>query len=348
MVALTKARDIDAFLAKPDFAQKIILLYGPDQGLVAERADSLARKTGVDLSDPFSLIRMDADEAAADSARIADEAHTIAMFGGSRLIRISGTTRRDLAKSLKPVLDTPPEDAIILIEAGDLRKTAGLYKQLAASKAALCIACYQDNDSALEQLISEEIINTGLTIDRDTKAELKSLLGDNRMASRGELAKLALYCHGKGSVSLEDVRAIVGDAGKLVIDDVVDAVAVGNTSLLQEKLPKAIEAGHSPDMLAQAVLRHFQMLQVGRSKIENQRQSASSIISGMRPPIHFSRKDQVTRALSVWTLERVTRGLSRLDKTMLECRQHSDAAASLLGTTLLALCLEAQALGRRK
>ncbi len=348
MAALTKAREIDAFLAKPDFSKKVILLYGPDQGLVAERADGLARKTGVDLSDPFSLIRMDADDAAADSARIADEAHTIGMFGGSRLIRISGTTRRDLAKSLKPVLDTPPEDAIILIEAGDLRKTSGLYKQLATSKAALCIACYQDNDAALEQLITEEIISAGLTIDRDTKAELKSLLGDNRMASRGELSKLALYCHGNREVSLDDVRAIVGDAGKLVIDDVVDAVAVGNTQRLQEKLPKAIEADHSPDMIAQAVIRHFQVLQVGRSKIENQRQSASSVIGAMRPPLHFSRKDLVTRALSVWTLERVTRGLARLDKTMLECRRHSDIGPSLLGTTLLALCLEAQALGRRR
>lgn len=348
MAALTKAREIDAFLAKPDFAQKIILLYGPDQGLVAERADALARKSGVDLSDPFSLIRLDADDAAADSARIADEAHTIGMFGGSRLIRISGTTRRDLAKSLKPVLDTPPEDAIIIIEAGDLRKTASLYKQLSASKAALCIPCYQDNDAALEQLIGEEITNSGLSIDPDTKAELKSLLGDNRMASRGELSKLALFCHGKSQVTLEDVRSIVGDAGKLVIDDVVDAVAVGNTARLQEKLPKAIESDHSPDMIAQAMIRHFQMLQVGCSKIENQRQSASSVIGGMRPPVHFSRKDLVSRALSVWTLERVTRGLSRLDKTMLECRQHSDAAASLLGTTLLALCLEAQALGRRR
>lgn len=348
MVAITKARDIDAFLAKPDFSKKIILLFGPDQGLVAERADQLAAKTGVDLKDPFSLIRLDAEDAAADSARIADEAHTIGMFGGSRLIRISGTTRRDLTKGLKPVLDTPPEDAIILIEAGDLRKTAGLYKQLSASKAAVCIACYQDNDAALEQLINEEIESVGLQLDRDTRAELKSLLGNNRMASRGELAKLALYCHGKVTVALEDVRAIVGDAGKLVIDDVVDAVAIGNTSQLQKKLPKAIESDHSPDMIIQAVIRQFQMLQVGRSKMENQRQSAGSIVSGMRPPVHFSRKDLITRALSLWTLARLGRALSRLDRTMLDCRKHSDTSASLAGTTLLAICLEASALGKRR
>lgn len=348
MPALTKAREIDAFLARPTFEQKVILLYGQDPGLVAERADRLAGLTGVDLSDPFSLIRLDADEAASDSARLADEAHTIGMFGGSRLIRVSGTTRRDLSKSIQPVLDTPPEDAIVLIEAGELRKTSGLYKQFASSKAGLSIACYQDNDRALDQLIDEEIVQAGLSIDRDTRIELKSLLGDNRMASRGELAKLALYCEGQPAVTLDHVRAIVGDAAKLVIDDVIDAVAIGNPARLQEKLPRAFEADHRPDMVLFAAIRHFQMLQAGRFKIEKKRQAASSVVKGMRPPVHFSRADAVSQALGAWTLERLGRALTRLDKTMLECRQNSDAAKPLAGTTLLALSLEARALARRR
>ena len=34
---------IEAFLAKPDAAARAVLLYGPDAGLVRERADKLAR-----------------------------------------------------------------------------------------------------------------------------------------------------------------------------------------------------------------------------------------------------------------------------------------------------------------
>ena len=346
MVAL-KPRDVEPFISNPHFNQKVILLYGPDAGLVAERADKLAAKSGVDLSDPFCLIRLDADDAAADSARITDEAHTIGMFGGNRLIRISGTTRRDLAKSVKPVLDTPPEDAIILIEAGDLKKSAGLRKALENSKTALCIPCYQDNDAALEQLIAEEIVGTGLKIDHETKQELKGLLGENRMVSRGELAKLALYCEGKSQVTLEEVRAIVGDASKLVLDDVVDAVACGNPAKLHTVLPKALESDYSPDMIVIAVLRFFQMLHVARSKVESAKQAPASVIGGLRPPIHFSRKDAVTRSLSIWTVERIGRALARLDKASLECRKFSATAQALCGTTLLALCLEAQMMARR-
>ena len=40
MVAL-RGKDIESFLARPDPGRPIILLYGPDAGLVRERADAL-------------------------------------------------------------------------------------------------------------------------------------------------------------------------------------------------------------------------------------------------------------------------------------------------------------------
>src|SRR5665213_2692260 len=40
MVAL-RGREIDAYLARPDPGRPIVLLYGPDAGLVRERADAL-------------------------------------------------------------------------------------------------------------------------------------------------------------------------------------------------------------------------------------------------------------------------------------------------------------------
>lgn len=347
MVALSKARDVDSFLANPHFDQKVILLYGPDQGLVAERADSLATKSGVDLSDPFCVVRIDADDAAADGARLADEAHTVGMFGGTRLVRVSGSTRRDLAKAIKPVLDTPPVDSIIIVEAGDLKRNSGLVGVLEKSKNALCIRCFQDADRALDQLIDEEIVQNGLRIGHEARSVLKALLGDNRMLSRGELSKLALFSIGKDEVQLEDVHAIVGDASKLVIDDVVDSVATGNPSKLQSVLPKAIEADYSPDMIVAAVLRHFQYLQQARAKVQQKRQPVSSVVGSSRPPIHFSRKDAVSRAISLWSLDRIGRALMRLDQTMLSARQQSGSGAAIAGTTLLALSLEAQALARR-
>ena len=51
MVAL-RGKDIDAFLARPDPGRPIILLYGPDAGLVHERADALVASAVDDPNDP--------------------------------------------------------------------------------------------------------------------------------------------------------------------------------------------------------------------------------------------------------------------------------------------------------
>jgi DNA polymerase-3 subunit delta len=83
MVAL-RGKDIDSFLARPDPARPIILLYGPDAGLVRERADALIASGVDDPNDPFSLVRLDGDDLATEPSRLVDEAMTVPLFGESR------------------------------------------------------------------------------------------------------------------------------------------------------------------------------------------------------------------------------------------------------------------------
>ena len=71
----------------------LILLYGPDAGLVRERADALIASAVDDPNDPFSLVRLDGDELSAEPSRLVDEAMTIPMFGGRRAIRVRAGSR---------------------------------------------------------------------------------------------------------------------------------------------------------------------------------------------------------------------------------------------------------------
>src|SRR5246127_5367115 len=88
-----RGRDIDSFLARPDPGRPIILLYGPDAGLVRERADALIASAVDDPNDPFSLVRLDGDELATEPSRLVDEAMTVPLFGGRRAIRVRAGSR---------------------------------------------------------------------------------------------------------------------------------------------------------------------------------------------------------------------------------------------------------------
>lgn len=80
MVAL-RGKDATSFLARPDPGRPIVLLYGPDAGLVRERADALIAASLDDPKDPFALVRLDGDELSAEPSRLVDEALAIPMFG---------------------------------------------------------------------------------------------------------------------------------------------------------------------------------------------------------------------------------------------------------------------------
>ena len=210
MVAL-RGKEIDAFLARPDPGRPIILLYGPDAGLVRERANALLASAVDDPNDPFSLVRLDGDELSAEPSRLVDEAMTIPLFGGRRAIRVRAGSR-SFASGVDTLAEQPLKDCRIVIEAGELRPESPLRKACERAKTAVAIACYPDAERDLAKLIDDELRISNLRIAPDARASLMALLGGDRQASRNELRKLALYAHGKGEVTLDDVMAVVADA----------------------------------------------------------------------------------------------------------------------------------------
>ena len=114
-----------------------------------------------------------------------------------------------------------------MIEAGELRPESPLRKACERAKTAVAIACYPDTERDLAKLIDDELRVSSLRIAPDARAVLTSLLGGDRQASRNELRKLALYAHGKGEITLDDVMAVVADASELKLDPIVDAAFAG-------------------------------------------------------------------------------------------------------------------------
>jgi DNA polymerase-3 subunit delta len=90
-----RAAEIEAFLRKPDPAVQLVLLHGPDAGLVRERADRLAGTVVPDLHDPFRVARVSGAQLLEDPARLADEAAAIAMGGGRRVVRVVDAGNRN-------------------------------------------------------------------------------------------------------------------------------------------------------------------------------------------------------------------------------------------------------------
>src|SRR3546814_8767518 len=60
MVVKLAGKTAEAFLLKPDPAVRAVLLYGPDAGLIRERAAALLAQIVADPQDPFSVSEISA------------------------------------------------------------------------------------------------------------------------------------------------------------------------------------------------------------------------------------------------------------------------------------------------
>ncbi len=342
MVAL-RGKEIDAYLARPDPTRPIILLYGPDAGLVRERAEALLASAVDDPSDPFSLVRLDGDELSAEPSRLVDEALTIPLFGGRRAIRVRAGSR-SFAGGVDALAEVPLKDCRIVIEAGELRAENPLRKACERAKTAVAIACYPDTERDLAKLIDDELRLSSLRIASDARAVLMGLLGGDRQASRNELRKLTLYAHGKGEVTLDDVMAVVADASELKIDPIVDGAFAGNAAAVETEFAKAMVAGTYPGVIISAAQRQAAWLHKSALAIA-EGTPVSAVLDGGFPRLHFSRKTNVETALRNFDAARLTFVIDQLATAALEMRKQANLAAAIAQRALLSIAVNAKRRG---
>lgn len=331
MVAV-KAGDVAGVLRRPDANIGIYLFYGPDSGLVFERAEAVAKRSVDDPADPFQMIRLEGDTVAADPSRLADEAGTFGLFGGRRAIWVKPTSR-NLAPAVEPLLKDRLPDTTIIIEAGDLAKSAPLRVLCERSPRALALPCYADTPRDLGALVDDTVKDAGLTISRDARAAVLASLGGDRLATRGELAKLVLFAHGQGEISAEDVDAVLSDVSSLASDAVVDAAFAGDLAGLEIGLRRLEAEGIAPSTVLGGALRHALALLPATLDVESGR-PAGSVVETWRG-LHFRRKPAVERHLQRWSPALLRRGIAVLQSSLLETRRFSELGHSIAAKALL-------------
>ena len=347
-MAQKKAHEVDAWLARPG-GQSIVLFYGPDRGLVAERARAFAEKTGLSLDDPFSVVRLDGAEIEREQGRLLDEARTVPMFSERRLLWVRNAAgKKSLADDVKALCAEPPRDAIVLIEAGDLKKGAMLRSAVEAADGAMALPCYADEARGIDGVIDDELQKAGMSLTLEARQALRRNLGGDRLASRGEIQKLVLYTHGQGQIGLDDVRASIGDVSGLSFDDAVDAVLEGRIDVFDAVFTRQTLSGNQPFLVLAAAMRQFQALHLMRGSMDSGSRSAAAVVAAARPPIFFSRKRIVETALERWTGEALARALARLQDAVLQTRKRPDLSTAIARQALLGIAVESARLAQRR
>jgi DNA polymerase-3 subunit delta len=330
---IVKSHEADKYVASPPKGLTLALVYGPDAGLVQERAEKLLKSVAPDLTDAFNVSDLSESTLLADPARLADEAAAISMMGGRRVVRVRGAGN-DLADLLESFAEDPKGDALVVIEAGDLAKTSALRKIFDGHKTAAAVQCYPDSVRDLGDVVRDALRAEGLSIAPDALEDAVSRLGSDRGVTRREIEKLLLYMHGKKQVALEDVRAVMGDEAEARSESACDAAAGGDLVKLDRELERLWVSDVAPAQVLRSAMDHFQRLVQARESA-NRGEAIDTVMKRLRPPVHFSRSQAFKNQAQRWNTDKLGEALDMLLDAEAMTRTTSVPAEAVTGRVLM-------------
>jgi len=340
------AARIAAFLQQPDRQVRAVLLYGPDAGLVSERANTVARTVCPDLKDPFRVADLSSSALVTDPARLADEAAQMSLIGGRRVVRVRDAGDR-LARLFADFLETVIGDGFVVVEAGDLPGSSSLRRVFDASPRAAAIGCYPDTARDRAAVIGDALRAHRIAASADATQYLVEHLGNDRRVTCSELEKLALYAGDGGRVELDDARLAIGDSAAFALDDAVMAAAEGDVAKVDRVLYRVFQEGESPVSVVRALLRHLHRLHALSGRLATGTAFAE-LMRSARPPIFYRQEDNFKRQLALWTEPRLRVQLDRVAQAELHMKLTGLPPETICREAMLAVAQAARSRAMRE
>lgn len=331
---------LDRFLGAPPETVSAVLIFGPDEGMARERANLITRAILGEVDDPFRLAELSGDDLKADPARLSDEARAIAMMGGRRVVRVGR-----VSDALEPVFASllaehrDSAQALVVVEAGDIGAKSSLKKLFEAIPHAGVIACYRDETADLPALIGAQLKLAGIGIDRDALDYLAVNLGGDRGVTRAEIDKLVLYMGEEKRVALKDAEACVADQAAIGLDDLCQAVGLGELISLERQLERNL-AEANPVMVVKMVSRHFLKLHQVIARMQRG-EPMEAALNSLQPRLFWKAVDSFKAQCRRWSVPGLALALQRLAELEAEAMRHHQIADTIIRRGLVEVAVMA-------
>ncbi len=320
---LTPAR-WSAYLRQPDPTFGLVLVYGPDRGLVRERSDQLAERILGGDADPFRSSEFTASQLRTAPQALADEALAFGLVPGRRLLRVRDAAD-SIVEAVRLLLNHDTWPGFVLLEAGDLSKRSSLRELIEGARHAAAVPCYEDDPATLRQVVAETLKAAGLRPPPEVTEFLAQHLGNDRAITRSELEKLVLFMGPVApgqtrTLTLDDVAVIVGDARAIALGGVAMAVGSGDRAAAVRAIAEAVAEGLEPIGLLRMVAAHLQRLYLAVGAVASGR-PVKDAVAGLRPPVFFRDLEAFSRQVHLWSAASLEAALLIILETEMRCKQ---------------------------
>lgn len=327
----------DRFCAAPDANIRLILIYGPNEGLVRARAEACVKAVAEDPDDPFRVTNLDVALLRDEPGRLADETAALALTGGRRAVRLRGVTEAAIA-AVRSCLALPVAENLVVAEAGPLTPRSGLRRLCEQEQSLAAIACYDESAEGAQTLIETFCAQRNLSVAPETVAWLAERLGSDRRQIESGVEKLAVYLGDQGpeggTLTMEVAEACVGDAADASADAVARLATAGDLEGLDRAMARALYGGVQPITILRAAARRLARLHLAVAALEGGASRADAM-GALKPPVYPSERAAFAREMARWPSNRAAAALGVLTRAERDCKVSGATPAAISSQALM-------------
>jgi len=322
---------------------RLFLFYGPDESASRAFVPMVAAALGNDVE----RVDLTGAELKSDPARLADEAASLSMFGGARLIVVDRAGEESAAAVANVLaLETATNPVVLL--AGELKKSAALLKLVEASDHAVGVVSYPVDERNAEALVGEQARVLGLRPVAGVAARIAAAAAGNRGIIVRELEKYAAFLDAAPDapkpLDHEAIDAIGADVGEGDLSRLLAAVAGGDAGQAEAELARLRAEGKDGVPLIRAALRRMTMLARLRAEVERGK-SVGAVMASTGKSIFFKEQGAIQSELGRWGPETLAKAISRLIEAERQTMMTGGPGSIAAEAELLAIARQA---GRRR
>jgi DNA polymerase-3 subunit delta len=322
--------EVDNFITKilkPQQDIVALMLYGPDLGLVKERAKYIANYLCNNAN--FTLVDINFEQ-------LVDLHHLLYsknLAKTKKLIKISNIGA-SLPKEIGEMISEYRGKNFILIEAQDLSPSSILRKFFEKSTNAACIACYEDEPLAVKNLIIKTIKKYDLQISQEALQIMSNAIAGDRMLILNNINKLITYMGDKKQISADDVLAIVETDRDETLDELCQCVANKNAHDFCKTLGQLLAQNVSLIAVLRSLGRYFLRIYQVKLKVA-QNLTITSAMQELAPPVFFKQVNAFKLQVQNWQLVKLASLLNLLLELEIKCKKTHTLNEVLLEYELL-------------